>query len=80
MEEAQRSSEGLFVILDKSEALCGINAEGECPTLSNLVHNIIIFILFILYSLGFEFKMLDRNGRCLVSEKCAWVLRNVLGF
>ena len=66
----------------KSEALCGINAEGKCPTLSNLVHNIIIFILLILYSLGFEFKMFDRNGRCfsLVSEKCAWFLRNVLGF
>ena len=64
-----RSSEGLFVILDKSEALCGINAEGKCPSLINLVHNIIIFILLLLYTLGFEFKMLDRNGRCLVFEK-----------
>ena len=51
-------------------------------SISNLVHNIIIFILLILYSLGFGFKMLDRNGRSqmLVSEKWAWFLRNVLGF
>ena len=53
---------------------------SHTKALSNLVHNIIIYILLLLYSLGFEFKMLDRNGRCLVFEKCAWFLRNVLGF